>query len=592
MDRYGWRTSVGAVVAILLSACAGAPADKPVPRVASVPQPLQRLDIAPDRNETDRIANLLAGELALVESDPVRAARHYVAAAQASDDAGIAEMATHIAIASRQWELAQAALTRWQALHGDEVGVRQARAMLALHAGADDEAWRDLTWLARRPEGWQAVAQALLGAQDKNAAGRVFERVLRGENPPAENVARKVELGSEPLTWVVVGQLAMRLDRGDIASVLAQRAVDRFHTPETYAFAAQIRLDAGDKKGALGLYAEALRTVRAVSGKEAVAALRYAYAALLGDLGEYAQAAVALSQGPQDDRVMAARAAFLARGDAKANKTQIEALYKQALAEAEPRSALRLLLLGQLSELAGRKADALKWYAQVDEGDEEWLDAQQRTAILLYDAGRRDEAMSLLHRSETRLVDDAKSLGGVFLLEAELVGKNGHAQESLAIYDRGLRTLPEDARLLYARGLAYAAAERTDEAIRDFRRVLELKPDDADAMNALGYTLVDRTDKKTEALALIEKAFKLKPGEAAIIDSLGWAQYRLGNFPEAIEHLRTAYAKQPDPEIAAHLGEVLWVSGKQAEARRVWDEGRKKGGENKILLETIKRLAS
>jgi Flp pilus assembly protein TadD len=112
-----------------------------------------------------------------------------------------------------------------------------------------------------------------------------------------------------------------------------------------------------------------------------------------------------------------------------------------------------------------------------------------------------------------------------------------------------------------------------ERRVRDLRRV-PAKPDDANAMNALGYTLADRTDHKAEALALIQKALTLKPGEPAIIDSLGWVQYRLGNLDEALEQLRRAYDKQPDAEIAAHLGEVLWVSGQKDEARRVWDQGR------------------
>jgi Flp pilus assembly protein TadD len=111
-------------------------------------------------------------------------------------------------------------------------------------------------------------------------------------------------------------------------------------------------------------------------------------------------------------------------------------------------------------------------------------------------------------------------------------------------------------------------------------------------MNALGYTLADRTDKKDEALSLIQNALKLKPDEPAIIDSLGWAHYRLGHLDDAVKQLRTAYSKQPDAEIAAHLGEVLWVSGQKDEAKKVWEQGRKKDGKNKVLLETIKRLSS
>ncbi|HEX7915194.1 tetratricopeptide repeat protein, partial [Rudaea sp.] len=192
-----------------------------------------------------------------------------------------------------------------------------------------------------------------------------------------------------------------------------------------------------------------------------------------------------------------------------------------------------------------------------------------------------------------RVADEAKTLGEVFLLEAELVGDKGRSEaDAIAVYDRGLQALPDDPRLLYGRALACASADRVDEAIRDLRRLLEFKPDNADALNALGYTLADRTDRKTEALGLIEKALALKPGEPAILDSMGWVQYRLGNLDAAVEQLRRAYTKQRDPEIAAHFGEVLWVSGRKDEARQVWEEGRKKDAGNKVLLETIKRLAS
>lgn len=581
----------------LLAACATAPAGKPVARSASPAEPLQRLDIAADKNERDLIANLLAGELALTSADPENAVSHYVDAAQASEDPAIAEQATHIAIAGKQWEAAHTALLRWQALNGDEAGVRQARAMLALHAGADDAAYLDLTWLVHRPggSGWRAVSQALLTAENKNAAGLIFERLLRGDGATPGNSVRSVDLGADPQIWIAVGQIAQRLDRGDIAKTLAQRAVERFHTPETYAWAAQVRISSGDKDGARKLFADALQNAKAAPGKEGnedKTRLRVAYAALLGDLGDYAQAAAVLAQGPQNDRVFAARAAYLARGDAKVNKTQVEALYKQVLAEDAPRPPLRVLLLGQLSELAERKADALKWYGEIGDDDDQWFDAQQRIAILLFDTGRAVDAMNLLHELEARVADEAKTLGEVFLLEGELVGRGNRRGEAVAVYNRGLQTLPDDTRLLYARALASESDDRVDDAIRDLRRVLELKPDDADAMNALGYTLADRTDRKAEALALIEKALKLKPDEPAIIDSLGWVQYRLGNLEAATQQLRAAYAKQPDPEIAAHLGEVLWVSGRKDEARQVWEEGRKKDGENKVLLETIRRLAS
>ena len=198
----------------------------------------------------------------------------------------------------------------------------------------------------------------------------------------------------------------------------------------------------------------------------------------------------------------------------------------------------------------------------------------------------------MVHDLQARAADDSKQLGETYLLEGEMLDRHQRGEDAVAAYDRGLQALPDDTRLLYARALLNDELNHVDASVRDLRRVLELKPDDANAMNALGYTLADRTDKQKEAFDLINKALTLKPGEPAIMDSLGWVQYRLGHLDAALTQLRTAYAKQPDAEIAAHLGEVLWASGQKDEARKVWEQGRKKDAKNKVLLETIQRLSS
>ena len=145
--------------------------------------------------------------------------------------------------------------------------------------------------------------------------------------------------------------------------------------------------------------------------------------------------------------------------------------------------------------------------------------------------------------------------------------------QAVDAYTRGLKALPDDTRLLYGRALLNEELDQTANAEKDLRRVVELKPNDADALNALGYTLADRTEHKDEALGLIQKALSLKPDDPAIIDSLGWVQYRLGNLVDAVKSLRRAFERQPDAEIAAHFGEVLWISGNKDEARKVWAEG-------------------
>jgi Flp pilus assembly protein TadD len=212
--------------------------------------------------------------------------------------------------------------------------------------------------------------------------------------------------------------------------------------------------------------------------------------------------------------------------------------------------------------------------------------------LLLDQTGHTAQALDLLHQLQARSGDDDRQVGDTFLMEAEILDKHQRGAEAVAVYDRGLQALPDDPRLLYARALLNGDLDRIDASVRDLRQLLALQPGNADALNALGYTLADRTKDQAEALTLIEKALTLKPDEPAIIDSMGWVQYRLGHLEQAVERLRTAYAKQPDPEIAAHLGEVLWVSGQKDEAKKIWAQGQKKDAKNKVLLETIKRLES
>ena len=249
-------------------------------------------------------------------------------------------------------------------------------------------------------------------------------------------------------------------------------------------------------------------------------------------------------------------------------------------------------LLGELAEIMHHETEAIAWYRQISRDDDHWFQAQLRRALLLDQSGKQAAAMDLIHSLQARSGDDERDLGNAFLLEAEILVKRQHRQDALAAYARGLKIMPDDSRLLYSRALLNEDLGHIDLAVSDLRQMIKLDPNNADALNALGYTLANTGKDGEEALTLIEKALTLKPGEPAIIDSLGWAQYRLGNLEEAVKQLRTAYAKQPDAEVAAHLGEALWKSGHKDEARKVWAEGRKKDAKNKVLLETIKRLES
>lgn len=243
--------------------------------------------------------------------------------------------------------------------------------------------------------------------------------------------------------------------------------------------------------------------------------------------------------------------------------------------------------LGQAAEGLKRYDEAISWYQKVDTGD--WVRAQLKIATLIARQQGLEAGRDYLRKIDPKSPEDSIQM---IQVEAQLLRDAKEWRETYDMLSKAVGKYPDSYELLYDRAMAAERIDRLDVLESDLKQVIKMKPDYAHAYNALGYTLADRTENRKEALALIEKALALKPGEPAIIDSLGWVQYRLGNFDAALAQLRTAFQKQPDPEIAAHLGEVLWVSGKKDEARQVWEQGRKKDGANKVLNETIKRLAS
>ena len=175
-------------------------------------------------------------------------------------------------------------------------------------------------------------------------------------------------------------------------------------------------------------------------------------------------------------------------------------------------------------------------------------------------------------------------------MEAQLLADRGQEREALGFLDSILGREPENVELLFYRAMTGQRFGQLDILEADLRKVIELDPRNADALNALGYTLADQTNRHEEALKLIEKALEIRPHEAAFIDSLGWVQYRLNNFEIALTHLRLAFDIFRNDEIAAHLGEVLWVVGDRTEANQVWEEGLELSPESEILKNVIQRF--
>lgn len=553
-------------LAFLLILSATAPAvwaAKPTP-VAAQPPPLQPL---------------LAGEFALQAGKLDEASASYLAAARAARDVALAERATQIALVGKNDGRAREALALWRLLAGNDAaaasGIAVAEATLALHAGDLAAATRSLTGLLKQPgdDGWRHALGAIAGgATSAKQAADVLERLL--------------DAGSLPNTlqaWLAFGGLAQRLDRPQLAERIVAEVVRRFPGDPRVALlhASQLR-DAGKRDQARAL----IDTLR--DAATADADLRVAVAQEYDALGDSRAAAATLARGPQDDQSYALRAALLAKAEDTAS---LQSLYDELARDAVRPDPQRRLLLGQVAEFLKKYDAALGWYASVPGGAQRWA-ARLRSASVVHELGRHAEAFDQLRALEQDGAAEDDVRRDAYLLEAGLWQKDHDDVRQADAFARGLGAFPDEPDLLYARALAWERRDDIARAEADFRKILVVQPENVAALNALGYTLADRTDRYREALALIDRARAAEPTNGAIVDSYGWVLYRLGRPADALTELQRAYALQKDPEIAAHVGEVLWALGRRVEALRYFDEARKLDPESRALQRALQKTGA
>ncbi len=494
---------------------------------------------------------LMQGEFALQEGRLPVAAEAYARAADAGADPKIAERAVQVAFLAKDAALARRALARWEALAPQDEDAPAGRLRLALLEGDAEAARPLLAGLLARDQGWRKVAAALVGTPDPQIARALVGHVLDQSLLPGDIDA-----------WLAFGGVALRLQDKVLYSRLARAVAEALpDAPRALAWQAEDAMDRGDRAGAR-------RTLDAALALPHLTLVeRLVIASHLAALDDPAAAARALVAAGDDDRALAARAEYLSRAG---DKEGLKRLYDQALAGASGAKVppARLMLMGQLAEIREEHAAALGWYRQI-RGGLLREQAQLRIAILLDSTGERAAAQELLRELQASDTEWGDIVRDAYLLEAELARRHGDAHAEIAVLDRGLLVFDDDASLRYNRALAYERTDRVDEAVADLRALVELRPEDPDYLNGLGYTLVDRTDALEEGLALILRAFELKPDSAAIMDSLGWALHRLGRNEEALPHLQRAFELQRDAEIGAHLAAVLAALGQSEEAGSV-----------------------
>ncbi|MCD9033782.1 tetratricopeptide repeat protein [Luteimonas sp. Y-2-2-4F] len=518
----------------------------------------------------DLLDATLSGEFALQAGRLDEAADAYLRAARAADgDAALAERAVRIALLANDDERAGEALRLWAERAPRSIEMRGIEATWLLRTGRDRAARRELVALLRDPDpaGWRHALAALgTGSRDPEDASRLLGRLVDSGAIPDDLQA-----------WLAFGGLAQRLG-GDVAPRILDEVVRRFPQEPRVALlrAAQLREDgdAEDARAALALIED-----QALLSPE----LRLAIAAEYDSLGAAADAARIMGMGPQDERSYGLRASLLVKAE---DKPALEALYAELRGEADAPDPGRRLLLGQMAEYLERYEEALEWYESVPGGEPRNV-ARMRATRVLFELGRKDEAFAALRAIQGDAAADDNLRRDGYLLEAELHQQDDRPDAELDAYNRGLGAHPDDGALLYARALMWERRDDVPRAEADLRRILVAEPENVAALNALGYTLADRTDRYREALELIDRARVAEPDNAAIIDSYGWVLYRLGRNAEALVELRRAWTLMKDPEVAAHIAEVLWAMGRQDEAREYFRRANELDPDNRSLRRAL-----
>lgn len=525
-------------------------------------------------NETrsaDVLGAALEGEFALQGGQVEQAASAYALAAEQSGQLDLIERAATVTLYAKDYAAARSVGQRWVDLQPDSVGGRRTLAWAGLATGDAEGADRWLDQLAAIDslEAQRAIAQVLVAAENRKSAPESLRRLA------AAGALRQVKDG--PSWSAVAGNLGDYQTAKQLANAETQANPK---SAEAWRRSAQVMLAAGDKQAAQ----KSLE--RAVDLDPENFDLRLALASVYSEAGRIDQADRVLSEvKPQNERAFAARLANVASKPDKKLLKRIERALKKSKAD---QVATRAFLLGQLYELREDPDQALSWYAQEPEGPA-WHEAQLRQSVLLA-RDKQDLAGARLLLSQLReQSEDSDQRADAYLLEAELLTDTDRTAAA-AVYDEAVAQNSRDIRLLYARALFRIGDDDVAGLETDLRKILVLDPENPQALNALGYTLADRTDRHQEALDYIQRAIAAQPNDGAFVDSMGWVQYRLGNLDDAVTYLRRAFELVQDGEVAAHLAEVLWMAEQREEAIAVWQDALKRWPENDALLESVRRL--
>ncbi|MFZ9125222.1 MAG: tetratricopeptide repeat protein [Steroidobacteraceae bacterium] len=514
-----------------------------------------------------------AGRAALAEArgDWPVAARAWVCVAQGSDDPADAEQATRYAFAGGHHRAAEAAARRWLQLEPGREEARRFLALTLLRTHRDAEAAAVFgevlaSSFDSRAAGYESLQSILLEERNDSGAARVMEALAAGDP-------------DLPEAWLARSVLWQRAEHGERALAAVRQAL-ALRPDWQLAQLAEVRalMTAGQVEAALEL------SDRLDSGEDRLAQLNRAW--MLVEAGRRPEARLAF----EDLRLQhaTAQAALEGLGILAFQARDFEAATRHfgELAKVSRGNLSARAYLGFIAAEQGEAMTAIRLLEGVETGSRA-LSSQLRAAELMISAG-------LNERAALQLADvldaDPELTRDLVLGRAGQLAEAGQGKEAVALVQRLRRLFPDDDDLQLAEAFLREQLGQVDAAIALMRDLLTRRPADATVLNSLGYTLVDRQRSLTEGYRLVTAAIEIKPDSYAIMDSVGWSLYRLGRLEEAEAWLARAWQRSRDPEVAAHLGELYWASGRRGDARSVWDEALAESPDHEALLKTRGRL--
>lgn len=566
------------LLALLLQACASAPstpdsaatpASSKTP--AEVAEQAEQIDIPSRPFPADSLHDLLVAEFAVKRNRFDLALGNYMQQAHATRDPAVTARATRLAQFLNADSAALDAAMLWVDIEPDNLEAQYTAATLLAKAQQPEAAIVHMRQVFEQggQTNFPAIAASSLSMDEetRTAIESLFDQLLlshpdnpqlltskalllqkRQQNKQALNVIRQaIKFAPDDLHAVVVeARLLQQLERDDEAFKRLDQVVKQH--PDNR----RLRLQ----------YARMLMSKDISLAKE--------------------QFKVLLMQTPDDADLLLSVALI-----SKENKQLDEASgYLERLLELGKRTNEGHFYLGQIAEQQQQWQIAINHYRKILPGAD-FLSATNRIIAIYMNQGRLDTASSYLLELRQQYPEHAIR---IYLMESEIMLASGHYEKGFQLLSEALILHPQQSNLLYARSIFSEKLDKIDTMKQDLQNIIAMQPDNAAALNALGYAMANRAENLELAYQYIAKALSLKPDDPAIQDSMGWVQFRRGNLQQALDILTVAYKKFPDHEVAAHLGEVLWTMGRQQDAIQIWRQGLQRRPDSPVITETLKRL--